>query len=104
MDVSPGAASPLFAAGNQFQLDYAFGAQKRRNFSVGILRSEWHKDSHGFLQRGQHFRPADDLGKMRRADFFFSFSHKNKIHGQLAARAADGMQRRQECRFRALSG
>jgi len=69
---------------------------------VRILRRKRHKDSQGALQRGQHFRPADDLGKMRRANFFFAFSHKNKIHRQLAACAADGVQRRQKCGFGAF--
>src|SRR6185312_6202157 len=37
---------------------------------------------------------------MRRANFFFAFSHKNKVYRQLATSPADGMQRRQESSFR----
>src|SRR3954471_13545096 len=102
MDVGFGTASPLLAAGNQFQFDHSLGSEKGRYFSVGILRSEWHKDSHGLLQRGQHFRPAHNLRKVRRANFFFAFSYQNKVDRQFAAGAADGVQRSQKRGFRTL--
>ena len=41
-----------------------------------------------------------DLRKMRRANFFFAFSHQNKVDRQLAARTPDSMQRRKKCGFR----
>ena len=39
---------------------------------------------------------------MWRADFFFAFRHKNEIHGELFAGAANRVQRGEECSFRAF--
>ena len=43
------AASPLFAAGNQFEFDHALGAEVMRDFAVEVLRSERHEDCHGIF-------------------------------------------------------
>ena len=42
-----------------------------------------HKDAIVFFKARQNFRPVDDLGEMRRADFFFAFSYQNKLTGSL---------------------
>ena len=36
------AASPFLAAGDQFEFDHAFGAERHRDFAVGILRGRRH--------------------------------------------------------------
>src|ERR1700675_3327139 len=41
-----------------------------------------------------------DLMKMRRADFFFAFGYEDKIHGKLAAGAANGVKGGEERGFR----
>ena len=64
------------------------------------LRGDGHEYAGAFAKRGLHFGPPHDLRKMRRADLLFAFGHENKIHGQLSASAADGVQRGEERRFR----
>ena len=93
----------LLAAGNELQLDHAFGAQVHGYVAGQSLRGEGHIHAGAFAQRGLHFGATDDLREMRRADFFFALRNKNKIDGQFPAGAADGVQSGEEGRLPGLS-
>ena len=43
------AAAPAFAAGGQFALDDALGAEEHRNFAVESLRGERHEHAAAFF-------------------------------------------------------
>src|SRR6266851_2698861 len=46
------AAAPLFAAGNEFELDDTFGAEELGNFAIETLRREWREARRGMWLRG----------------------------------------------------
>src|SRR5882762_7217700 len=92
MDVVTRSASPTLAAASHFKFHDSLCAQTHTHSSIEALCSGGHEDTSAFSQGSLHFRPTDDLCKMRRADFLFSFCHQHQIHRQLPPRSADGMQ------------
>ena len=64
--------------------------------SVGRLARTRHDDARALAEGGQDFGPADHLGEVRRADFFFALGDEHQVDGEFAARAPDGMQRGEE--------
>ncbi len=102
VDVVLGAASPPFSAGNQFEFDYAFGAQRYLYASIQILASFRNEHAHAFFKGGRDFGIAYDLGKMRRADFLFAFAYQHQIYRQLFPRRFESVERAEEGGFRAF--
>ena len=102
MNVFGRAASPFFAARDQFQFDHAFGTEVHGHDAVQILRCRGHEYADAFRQCRLHFRLAHDLPNMRRTDFLFAFRHHHEVNRQFLPRAADRVQRRQKRRFRSF--
>src|SRR5216117_208557 len=102
VDVALGPAAPTFAARDELQLDHALGAEGDDHLAVEFLRGRGHEDPHRVPERGEHLRPADDLGEVRRADLFFTFGHEHQVDRELPTRAADRVQCGQERRLGAL--
>src|ERR1700719_1387062 len=96
------AASPFLAAGNQFELNHTFCAQVHGDVTSEPLGREWHEDSGAFAQGSLHLGTVNNLRKMWRPNLFFAFRDKNKIDGEFFPRAANRVQSREECGFRAL--
>ena len=93
VDVVLGPASPLFAGGNQFQFDHAFGAEIDLDVAVGFLSCRRHEDAHGFLQRRHDFGISHNLGKVRRANLFFAFADQHEVHRRFLSRGFERAQR-----------
>ena len=104
MDVLARAASPARAAGDQFAFDDALRAQREGHLSIEILRRVRHENAGAFLQRGLDFRRPNHVWEIGRADFFLTLGDKNQVDGQLAARAANRMQRGEKRKLADPSG
>ena len=96
------AAAPLLAARDQVALDVALVAERDDHAAVPFLRGLGHEHADALRQRGAHFGREHDLREVRRADFFLAFRDQHQVDGNLAAGAADRMQRREERRLRAF--
>src|SRR6266404_657406 len=93
------AAAPLFAAGDELELDNTFGAEKLRDFAVEALRRKGHEDAVALFKGGENIGAMDDLREMRGADFFFAFGDEYEIYRELAACAANGVKGGEESGF-----
>ena len=102
VDIVHWTQSPAFAARNQFEFHNALSAELDGDAAIKILRRTGNEDAVRFLQCGNHFWTAHDLREMRRPDLFFAFGDQNEVDGKFLSGATDGVQRSQECRFRAL--
>jgi len=92
-------AAPFFAAGNHFEFDDTFCAEKHRDHAVELLRGVRHVDAGTFFQSGSDLGFVDDLRKMRRADFFFAFSDEDDVNGELLPCCFDRDQSGEQRRF-----
>ena len=95
-------ASPFFTARYEFQLNHAFRSEVHCHNPIQILRRRRHEHAVTFLQRGQHFRPPNELWNVRRTDLLFAFGHQHQVYRHLFPCAANGMQRREERCFRSF--
>ena len=102
VDVLLRPAAPELTARGQLELDDALGAERDRDAAVGLLLGRGHEDARAARQGGLDLRPSDDLGKVRRADLLFPFGHEHEVDRGLHARAAEGVERRQERGLRTL--
>src|SRR4029077_1340263 len=100
VDVLARAAAPLFAAGNELELDDAFGTKELRDFAVETLRRKGHEHAVALFEGGENIGAMHDLREMRRADFFFAFGDEYEIYRELAACAANGVKGGEESGFR----
>ncbi len=96
------AAAPLFAAGDEFELDDAFRTEELRDFAVEALRGKGHEDAVALFERGENIGAMHDLREMRGADFFLAFRDENEIDRKLAACCANGVKCGEEGGFGAF--
>src|SRR5437773_1316926 len=102
MNVLAWPATPALPARDELAFDHPLGAEGDGHPPVRPLRRRRHENPQRAAQGGLHLGPAHDLGKVGRPDLLLTLRHEHEVERGLAARAADGVQRREERGFRAL--
>src|SRR5205807_1468080 len=102
VNVFLGPAPPPLPARDELALDHAFGAERDGHLAVGRLGRRGHEDPRDASQGGLDLRPAHDLREMGRADLLLTLGHEHEVERRLLAGGANGVQRGEEGRLRAL--
>src|SRR5471030_2721942 len=102
MNILRWTAAPFLAARYELELHDALRAEAHRDEAVEVLRCGRHEDAAALTERRLHFRAADELTDVRRANLFLPLGHQYQVHRHLPTRAPNRVQRRQKRRFRPL--